>query len=224
MIVMREIQPRPAAGAYLERASRRLRVLGRPSATQVLINARAGHLGTGTQMSGYPTNQDLKRLVLWGMNSNREPLCNMSNTARAMLYTSAKYVAIITLAVAPFISVAQENVAKPDSVLIHPGETLYITFQRTGDSLTLAHVGTDADKAAQLILKMAPLKEVQGTSLNVQNKFDKNLYYKAEIRLLSKNKKFNTSVVPVLAGKFSFESWPYAIEELALSGFELKGK
>lgn len=169
-------------------------------------------------------NQDLKRLVLWGMNSNRESLCNMSNTARAVPYMSAKYVAIITLALAPFFLVAQEKVAKPDTVLIHPGETLYINFQRTGDSLTLTHVGTDADKAAQLILKMAPFKEIHGTSLNVQNKFDKNLYYKAEIHVLSKNKRANTSVVPVLAGKFSFESWPYAIEELALSGFELKGK
>jgi hypothetical protein len=149
----------------------------------------------------------------------------MSNTARAVLYMSAKYVAIITLALAPFFFlVAQEKVAKPDTVLIHPGETLYITFQRTGDSLTLAHVGTDADKAAQLILKLAPFKEIHGTSLNVQNRFDKNLYYKAEIHLLSKNKRANTSVVPVLAGKLSFESWPYAIEELALSGFELKGK
>ena len=137
---------------------------------------------------------------------------------------SAKYVAIITLALAPFFLVAQENVAKPDTVLIHPGETLYATFQRTGHSLTLAHVGKDADKAAQLIFTMAPLKEIHGTSLKVENKFDKNLYYKAEMHLLSKNKTANTSVIPVRAGKFSFESWPYAIEELALNGFELKGK
>ena len=59
MIVMREIPPRPAAEAWLERAFRRLRVLGRRSVTRVLINARAGHLGTGTQMSAYPTNREL---------------------------------------------------------------------------------------------------------------------------------------------------------------------
>jgi hypothetical protein len=136
---------------------------------------------------------------------------------------SMKYVAIIVFVLAPFFSLAQENAEKPDTVLIHPGETLYLTFQTSGDSLTLAHAGKDHDKAAQLIFKMAPFKEIHGTSLNVENKFDKNLYYKAEIHLLSKNKRASTSVVPVMAGKQSFESWPYVIEELALSGFELKG-
>ena len=38
-------------------------------------------------------------------------------------------------------------------------------LQRTGDSLMLDHVGTDADKTAQLILKMAPLKEIHGVTL-----------------------------------------------------------
>lgn len=137
---------------------------------------------------------------------------------------SMKYVAAIAFILAPFFLLAQENNEKSDTVLIHPGETFYVTFQRTGDSLKLARAAKDADKAAQLIIKMGPLKEIHGTMLQVENKFDKNLYYKAEMHLLSKNKKANTSVVPVLAGKLSFESWPYVIEELALSGFELRGK
>lgn len=137
---------------------------------------------------------------------------------------SMKYVGAIALVLAPFFLLAQGTIEKPDTVLIHPGETLYVTFQRTDDSLTVARMGKDADKAAQLILKMGPLKQIHGTMLQVENKFDKNLYYKAEIRLLSKNKRANTSVVPVIAGKQSFESWPYMIEELALSGFELRSK
>jgi len=161
----------------------------------------------------------------------------MLNGSKGVLHMSMKYVTTIalvrkspilrsalTLVLAPFFLLAQENVEKPDTVPIHPGETLYVTFQRTGDSLTLAHVTKDADKAAQLVFKMGPLKEIHGTMLQVQNKFDKNLHYKAEIRLLSKNKRANTSVVPVIAGKASFESWPYVIEELALSGFELRDK
>jgi NADH dehydrogenase/NADH:ubiquinone oxidoreductase subunit G len=158
------------------------------------------------------------------MNSNQEPLNYVSKSSKAALYMCAKCVAIITLALAPFSLAAQENAARPTTVLIHPGQTLYITFQRTGDTLTLEHVGTDTDKAAQLVLKMAPLKEIHGTTLNVQNNFDKNLHYKAEIHSLSKNKKASTSVVPVRAGKFAFESWPYVVEELELSGFELKDK
>jgi len=148
----------------------------------------------------------------------------MLNAASGVLHMPMKYVATIALVLAPFFLLAQENIEKPDNVLIHPGETLYVTFQRTGDSLTLAHVGKDADKTAQLVFTMAPFKEIHGTSLKVENKFDKNLCYKAEMHLLSKSKRASTSVVPVFAGKLSFESWPYVIEELALSGFELKGK
>ena len=135
-----------------------------------------------------------------------------------------KYVAAIAFVLAPFFLLAQGNSGKSGTVLIHPGETFYVYFQRAGDSLTLSRVSKDADKAAQLILKMGPLKEIHGTMLQVENKFDKNLYYKAEMRLLSKNKRANTSVAPVIAGKLSFESWPHVIEELALSGFELRDK
>lgn len=112
---------------------------------------------------------------------------------------SMRCVASIALVLAPFFLLAQENIEKPDTVIIHPGETLYVTFQRTGDSLTLAHVGKDTDKAAQLIFTMAPFKGIHGTSLKVENKFNKSLYYRAEMRLLSKNKRANTSVVPILA-------------------------
>lgn len=89
---------------------------------------------------------------------------------------SMKYGATIAVVLAPFFLLAKENIEEPDSVAIHPGETLYVTFQRTGDSLTLSHVSKDADKAAQIVLKMAPLKEIHGTMLQVQSKFDKNLH------------------------------------------------
>ena len=58
--------------------------------------------------------------------------------------------------------------------------------------------------------------------LVVQSRFKKTMSYKAEMRLLAKNRRAETSVVPVLAGLESFESWPHPIDELALYGFELK--
>jgi hypothetical protein len=145
-------------------------------------------------------------------------------SSKGALQISMKYVAAIAVVLATFSLLAQENSEKPEAVVIHPGETLYVTFQRTGDSLTLTLASKDADKGAQLILKMGALKEIHGTMLQVENKFDKNLYYKAEMHLTSKKKRAYTSVVPVIAGKVSFESWPYMIEELALSGFELRDK
>jgi hypothetical protein len=48
------------------------------------------------------------------------------------------------------------------------------------------------------------------------------MLYKAEMRLLSKKRRADTSVLPVTVGKMSFESWPHPIEELALYGFTLK--
>jgi hypothetical protein len=158
------------------------------------------------------------------MNPSQERPHIVSSDLKALLQVFAMCAAIAAFAMVPFLSAAQQSVPKPTTVLIHPGETLYVTFQRTGDSLMLDHVGTDADKTAQLILKMAPLKEIHGVTLNVQNDFDKTLHYRAEMHSLSKNKKASTTVVPVRPGKFSFESWPFTIEELELSGFELKDK
>ena len=51
----------------------------------------------------------------------------MSKSSTAALYICAKVVAIIALALAPVSLVAQENAARPATVLIHPGQTLYIT-------------------------------------------------------------------------------------------------
>ncbi len=44
---------------------------------------------------------------------------------------SMKYVATIAIVLAPFFLLAQENIEKPDAVLIHPGETLYVTHACT---------------------------------------------------------------------------------------------
>ena len=141
---------------------------------------------------------------------------------KEVLHMSMKCVTVIAMVLAPFFLLAQESREKSDTIVLHPGDIFYARFQRDGGSLTLAGVNKEADKAAQVILKMGPLKEIHGTMLQVENKFDRNLYYKAEIHLLSKNKRLNTSVMPVIAGKLSFESWPNVIEELVLSGFELR--
>jgi len=117
---------------------------------------------------------------------------------------------------------ADADAEKPNTVLIHPGETIYVTFQRDGGSLKLLRLSPSASKGAQVVLNMASFNEDVGIILKVENRFNDTLSYRAEMRLLTRNKRKDTSVMPVRAGNLSFEQWPHMIEELALYGFELK--
>jgi len=55
--------------------------------------------------------------------------------------------------------------------------------------------------------------------LSVQSRFKETMTYKAEMRWPSKNRRKETSVVPVMAGLLSFETWTHPMEELALYSF-----
>jgi hypothetical protein len=135
-----------------------------------------------------------------------------------------KYLAALVLLFASVPASCQTDGEKPNTLLVHPGETIYATFERSGTMLKLLRVSRVESKGAQLVMTMPPFSEDRGIVLKVENKFDRDLTYKAEMRLLTRSRRNETSVVPVLAGKMSFEQWPYMIEELALYGFELKGQ
>ena len=134
-----------------------------------------------------------------------------------------KYLIILAFIFSPLLALADMPPEKPNTVLIHPGEELYVKFEESGTALKLVSVSKEKNDQAQLIMKMDPFDKKEGMlMLKVQSKFKKTMIYKAEMRLLSKNRRQETSVVPLLAGLMSFESWPHPIEELALYGFELK--
>ena len=141
----------------------------------------------------------------------------LRRTFRALIFSVAFLLVSLPL-------LADTDAEKPNTVLIHPGETIYATFQRDGASLKLLRLSQTENKSAQVVVNMAPFNEDVGIILKVENKFDKTLAYKAEMRLLTRNKRRDTSVIPIRAGNLSFEQWPHMIEELALYGFELKGQ
>ena len=112
---------------------------------------------------------------------------------------------------------------KANTVLIHPGETIYARFERKGRNLKLVSAGLVKDDAAQLIFQMGRWdREKSLITLQVENKFDKDLDYEAEMRLLKPYLHQPTPVSPVVAGKLGKESWATIIQELALNGFKLE--
>jgi hypothetical protein len=134
-----------------------------------------------------------------------------------------KYITLIAFILAPLLALAETPTEKPNTILIHPGEVLYATFAESGTELKLVSVAKEKSDQAQLTLEMSPFdKKERLLMLSVKSTFKKDMHYKAEMRLLSKNRRQETSVVPVMAGLAAFESWPHPIEELALFGFALK--
>jgi len=134
-----------------------------------------------------------------------------------------KLLSFLLLVISCFVTSVSAVSEKPNTVLIHPGEDLFVCFDESTPGLKLISVSKEKTDKAQISLSMAVFdKENRIQLLVVKSSFSKNLFYKAEMRLLTKNRRMETSVVPVRANLSSFESWPHPIEELALYGFELK--
>lgn len=122
-------------------------------------------------------------------------------------------------ALGPLAVVAGE---KANTVLVHPGETIYARFTRQGKKLTLVSTSKEKDGAAQLILTMSKAAPGETSSIQVENKFERDLVYKVEIRSLSLKRQVPLPVIPVVAGKLAREQLPPYIEELAAYAFKLE--
>jgi hypothetical protein len=111
---------------------------------------------------------------------------------------------------------------KAGTILIHPGEVVYARFEAKGKKIKLASATKVKDDGAQVIFTLLPDEKKGGYSLKVENKFSKDLRYRAEMRSLSKKMKFNVSMTPVVAGKLALESFPKEVEEVAAYEFQLE--
>ena len=124
-----------------------------------------------------------------------------------------------------FWSLAYGAAEKANTVLIHPGETIYVRFTQLGGKIKLAQVSQTLDPEAQVILTLDPtdpMKKKLFLNLKVENKFSQDLIYKAQLRLLTENRKIMAPVYPVVAGKMSLETFPPHVEEIAIFGYELE--
>jgi len=138
--------------------------------------------------------------------------CGMSPTM--------KHASMLGLFLALVLATTAAGAEKPDTVLIHPGEVAYAEFEQAGNSLKLVGTSKEKNEKAQLIMTMHPF-DGRMLILGVQSRFLQTMSYKAEMRIPNKNRRLETSVIPIPAGLVGFESWPHPIEELALYGFEL---
>ena len=113
---------------------------------------------------------------------------------------------------------------RANTVLIHPGEVIYVRFTQHKLKLKVLSATKEKDDQAQIILSLTPgdSRKNEPVTLKVTNKFPLELDYKAEVRSLSQKLESVMTVMPVVAEKISLEKFSPVIEEVALFGFELK--
>ncbi len=125
----------------------------------------------------------------------------------------------LSAALGPLALVAGE---RANTVLIHPGETIYAKFTQKGKKLTLVGTSKEKDETAQVIFTLPKTAPQEGAVLQVENKFAKDLVYKLEVRSLSLKRQAPLPVVSVVTGKLAREQLPPFIEELAAYAFKLE--
>jgi len=110
--------------------------------------------------------------------------------------------------------------ADKNSVLIHPGETVYARFEVKGKKIRLVQAGKEKDDAAQVIFTFDKQAKEGMRSLKVENKFPNDLIYKAEMRSLTLKHERRVNPTPVVGGKIAIDPYPIVVEQLAFFDFK----
>ena len=111
---------------------------------------------------------------------------------------------------------------KANAVIIHPGETVYASFEAKGTKLKLVGFSKEKDANAQVVFSLLPDEKKPGNILKVENKFPRDLHYSLEMRSLVRKQHFPRETTPVVAGKLALETMPREADELAVYGFKLE--
>jgi hypothetical protein len=112
--------------------------------------------------------------------------------------------------------------ASKTTVVLHPGDVLYARFENTGKKIRLAGVNKEADAQAQAVFSLLRSEDGTALTLKIENRFDRDLVYKAELRSLTIQRETQARVAPVVAGKLGFETFPSLVEEVVLYDFRLQ--
>jgi hypothetical protein len=117
-------------------------------------------------------------------------------------------------------------VLKDNSLQIYPGEDLFFEAKVDGSKIVkLTAVKENKFKEKTIEIKFEQICEGRKHKLmmlTIKNPFSKDLNYGAGIYLMNNKKWVSTSVLPVLAGKVAFETWPDIIVSIALNNFTLE--
>lgn len=117
----------------------------------------------------------------------------------------------------------KELVATKDTLLIKRGDKLLFEASlNEAQNLVFTQVLTITDSAKTVRIEL-DFSDGLGAMLKIFNPFKQQLVYKAELYNYKKREFVETSTIPVYPGISSFETWPYKIEIIQLSGFKLSG-
>ena len=111
---------------------------------------------------------------------------------------------------------------KFDTIQINLNERLLFKVGvDSSDHLTFSKVNGFIDSTTIMSIELT-YNGAAGTILKLNNPFSKEIVYKAELYSHKKKKFLETSTVPIFPGISSYETWPYKIDTIQLSGFKLQ--
>ena len=110
-----------------------------------------------------------------------------------------------------------------NTVLVHPGETIYARFTQKGTKLKLISATKEKDDQAQVVVELAavdPTKKEMIT-FKVINNFALELRYRAEVKVMKESVPLPPTTSRAVGGKMSLEKLPPFTEEVAVTAFVL---
>lgn len=123
---------------------------------------------------------------------------------------------------------ASQYVYNKKTIQVFPGDSLLIEADLSGDSLVNLKVVSEnihKDKTIKIFFSQSAEGRVhQQMILKVVNPFPKMLNYSAQINLLTQKKWVKTSIMPIMPGLVSYETWPDLITTIALYDLCLKSE
>ena len=111
---------------------------------------------------------------------------------------------------------------KQDTLFINLNDKLL--FEASFDSnnnLVFKMVGAIVNDSTTVSIELT-YNGAAGSMLKVKNPFSKPMHYKAELFSYKKKDYVETSTIPVYPKISAFETWPYKIDKIRLTGFVLK--
>jgi hypothetical protein len=135
----------------------------------------------------------------------------------------------ITIAIACILSLmycqAQTNEKTDsryvDTLQINVKDKRFFEAERnTDNTLRFKEVREITDSSKTLTIELT-YSNGAGAMLKILNPFSEQLVYKAELYSYKKKDYLETSTIPVYPKLSSFETWPYKIDQIRLTGFKL---
>jgi hypothetical protein len=130
---------------------------------------------------------------------------------------------ISALGQVPSITLVDARVTPFEAAVVRQFEANLFPDAMGANSATVSSEGLPAPEPiapGSLAIKFVAISGGKASLLVLENGYDKAVAYRARITV--KGKATPTDVCTVLPGKRGFESWPYPIERIQLTGFALE--